>query len=317
MRVALITGITGQDGSYLAELLLDKGYKVHGTIRRASLPNLSRLEGIESRLQLHWGDLTDGTALSRIMSEVKPDEVYNLGAMSDVSVSFQMPEYTGDVTGLGAARLLEAVRQGNGQTRFYQAGSSEMFGMNPDVPTNEESTFVPGSPYAIAKAYAYHMTRNYREAYGMFAANGILFNHESERRGVGFVTQKIVAGLAGVLAGRTEKVVLGNLDAKRDWGHARDYVRAMHAILQQDDPEDFVIATGHAYTVRDFLDRAFERVGLDWQRYVTTDPSLCRPLDPPILLGDASKARRVLGWEPEVGFDELVALMVDHALRGT
>jgi len=317
VRVALITGITGQDGSYLAELLLDKGYKVHGTIRRASLPNLSRLEGIESRLQLHWGDLTDGTALSRIMSEVKPDEVYNLGAMSDVSVSFQMPEYTGDVTGLGAARLLEAVRQGNGQTRFYQAGSSEMFGMNPDVPTNEESTFVPGSPYAIAKVYAYHMTRNCREAYGMFAANGILFNHESERRGAGFVTQKIVTGLAGVLAGRTEKVVLGNLDAKRDWGHARDYVRAMHAILQQDDPEDFVIATGHAYTVRDFLDRAFERVGLDWQRYVTTDPSLCRPLDPPILLGDASKARRVLGWEPEVGFDELVALMVDHALRGT
>ena len=317
MRVALITGITGQDGSYLAELLLEKGYEVHGTIRRASLPNLSRLEGIESRLHLHWGDLTDGTALLRIMREVKPDEVYNLGAMSDVSVSFQMPEYTGDVTGLGAARLLEAVRQENGQTRFYQAGSSEMFGMNPDVPTNEEGAFVPGSPYAIAKVYAYHMTRNYREAYGMFTANGILFNHESERRGVGFVTQKIVTGLADVLAGRAEKIVLGNLDTKRDWGHARDYVRAMHAILQQDDPEDFVVATGHAYTVRDFLDRAFERVGLDWQRYVTTDPSLCRPLDPPILLGDASKARRVLGWEPEVGFDELVALMVDHALRGT
>jgi len=224
---ALVTGVNGQDGSYLAELLLAKGYEVHGTVRRASLPNMARLEGIRDQLILHWGDLSDGTGLARVLHEVVPDEVYNLGALSDVAVSFDTPEYSGNVTGLGCARLLELIRQVNPETRFYQAGSSEMFGMNPEVPTSETAAFHPASPYAAAKVYAHHMTVNYREAYGMFAANGILFNHESERRGVEFVTRKITLGLADIVAGRADRLVLGNLDAKRDWGHARDFVQAM------------------------------------------------------------------------------------------
>jgi GDPmannose 4,6-dehydratase len=312
---ALIVGVNGQDGSYLADLLLEKEYEVHGTVRRSSVPSLERLGGIRDRLTLHWADLTDASSLSRVVNEVRPDEIYNLGAMSDVGVSFDVPEYAGDVTGLGCTRLLEITRQVVPEARFYQAGSSEMFGLNPDVPTNEESEFQPASPYACAKVYAYQMTALYRESYGMFAANGILFNHESPRRGVDFVTRKITRGLADIVRGRATTITLGNLEAERDWGHAKDYVRAMHLILQAGEPSDYVIATGETYSVREFLEAAFGHVGLDWRDHVVTDPALLRPLDPPVLLGDASKAHRELGWKPEVGFDDLVRLMVEADLE--
>lgn len=311
---ALITGINGQDGSYLAELLLSKGYEVHGTIRRASLPNLARLDGFKDEIQLHWGDLTDGSTLARTVHEVAPDEVYNLAALSDVRVSFDTPEYSGNVTGLGCTRLLELVHQVRPDAKFYQAGSSEMFGMNPNVPTSETDQFHPASPYAAAKVYAHHMTVNYRESYDMFACNGILFNHESERRGIEFVTRKITLGLRDIVRGLSTSLVLGHLDSSRDWGHARDYVEAMHLMLQADEPDDYVISTGYTYTVRDFLDASFGYVGLDWHDYVTTDPKFYRPVDPPVLLGDSRKARAVLGWKPKVQFAELVKLMVESDL---
>jgi GDPmannose 4,6-dehydratase len=314
-RRALITGITGQDGSYLAELLLAKGYEVHGIIRRSSSFNTGRIDHLytdphdpTSRLFLHYGDLMDPTAIARIVEEASPDEVYHLGAQSHVRVSYDIPEYTGNVTALGTTRLLEAIRETEmTTTRFYQASSSEMFGMNPDVPTNERSEFRPASPYAAAKVYAYWMAVNYREAYGMFACNGILFNHESERRGETFVTRKIVRGIADILSGGTGLIHLGRLDTRRDWGHAADYVEAMWLMMQADEPDDFVIATGEAHSVEDFLQEAFEYVGLDWRDHV-------RPVDPPVLLGDASKARERLGWTPRVSFRELVRSMVDAEL---
>jgi GDPmannose 4,6-dehydratase len=318
---ALITGITGQDGSYLAELLLSKGYEVHGIIRRSSSFNTGRLDHLYrdphergSRLFLHYGDLIDSSVLSRIMREVAPEEVYHLGAQSHVRVSFDMPEYTGNVTALGTTRLLEAIREEGVPARFYQASSSEMFGTNPDVPTSERSPFFPASPYAAAKVYGYWMAVNYREAYGLFCANGILFNHESERRGETFVTRKITRGLAQILAGEVDVIYLGRLDTRRDWGHAADYVEAMWLMMQADEADDYVIATGEAHSVSDFLEEAFSYVGLDWEPYVQQDPRYFRPIDPPILVGDASKARDRLGWEPRVSFSELVHSMVDAEL---
>jgi GDPmannose 4,6-dehydratase len=318
---ALVTGITGQDGSYLAELLLSKDYEVHGIIRRSSSFNTGRLDHLyrdphdpDSRLFLHYGDLLDSSVVSRIVREVAPDEVYHLGAQSHVRVSFDIPEYTGDVTALGTTRLVEAIREEGSPARFYQASSSEMFGTNPEVPCNEESRFSPASPYAAAKVYAYWMSVNYREAYGMYCANGILFNHESERRGETFVTRKIVRGLIDIMTGRAEAIHLGRLDRRRDWGHAADYVEAMWLMLQADEPEDFVIATGEAHSVQDFLDEAFGYVGLDWTPYVREDPRYFRPVDPPLLVGDASKAREKLGWVPRVSFQELVRSMVDAEL---
>ena len=318
---ALITGITGQDGSYLAELLLSKGYEVHGIIRRSSSFNTGRLDHLYrdphergSRLILHYGDLIDSSVLSRIMREVAPEEVYHLGAQSHVRVSFDMPEYTGNVTALGTTRLLEAIREEGVPARFYQASSSEMFGTNPDVPTSERSPFFPASPYAAAKVYGYWMAVNYREAYGLFCANGILFNHESERRGETFVTRKITRGIAQILAGEVDVIYLGRLDTQRDWGHAADYVEAMWLMMQADEPDDYVIATGEAHSVSDFLEEAFSYVGLDWDPHVRQDPRYFRPIDPPILVGDASKARDRLGWEPRVSFRELVRSMVDAEL---
>jgi len=318
---ALITGITGQDGSYLAESLLSKGYEVHGIIRRSSSFNTGRLDHLYrdphergSRLFLHYGDLIDSSVLSRIMREVEPEEVYHLGAQSHVRVSFDMPEYTGNVTALGTTRLLEAIREEGVPARFYQASSSEMFGTNPDVPTSERSPFFPATPYAAAKVYGYWMAVNYREAYGLFCANGILFNHESERRGETFVTRKITRGLAQILAGEVDVIYLGRLDTQRDWGHAADYVEAMWLMMQADEADDYVIATGEAHSVSDFLDEAFSYVGLDWEPHIRQDPRYFRPIDPPILVGDASKARARLGWEPRVSFRELVRSMVDAEL---
>ena len=318
---ALITGITGQDGSYLAESLLSKGYEVHGIIRRSSSFNTGRLDHLYrdphergSRLFLHYGDLIDSSVLSRIMREVEPEEVYHLGAQSHVRVSFDMPEYTGNVTALGTTRLLEAIREEGVPARFYQASSSEMFGTNPDVPTSERSPFFPATPYAAAKVYGYWMAVNYREAYGLFCANGILFNHESERRGETFVTRKITRGLAQILAGEVDVIYLGRLDTQRDWGHAADYVEAMWLMMQADEADDYVIATGEAHSVSDFLDEAFSYVGLDWEPHIRQDPRYFRPIDPPILVGDASKARDRLGWEPRVSFRELVRSMVDAEL---
>jgi GDPmannose 4,6-dehydratase len=318
---ALITGITGQDGSYLTELLLSKDYEVHGIIRRSSSFNTGRIDHLYQdphepggHLFLHYGDLIDSSVLSRIVREVAPHEVYHLGAQSHVRVSFDIPDYTGNVTGLGTTRLLEAIREEGMPAKFYQASSSEMFGTNPDVPTTELSQFFPASPYAAAKVYAYWMAVNYREAYGMFCTNGILFNHESERRGETFVTRKIARGLADILAGRADAIYLGRLDTKRDWGHAADYVQAMWLMMQADEPEDYVIATGEVHSVEDFLVEAFGYVGLDWQPYVREDPRYFRPVDPPILVGDASKARAKLGWKPQVSFTELVRSMVDAEL---
>lgn len=324
MKRALITGITGQDGSYLAELLLAKGYEVHGIIRRASTFNTERIDHLyrdphdpDARLHLHYGDLTDATGLRRLVEQVCPDEVYNLGAQSHVRVSFDEPEYTADVGALGTLRLLECVRdytaRAGGVVRCYQAGSSEMFGSTAP-PQSERTPFHPRSPYAVGKIAAHWFAVNYREAYGMYVCNGILFNHESPRRGETFVTRKITRAVGRIKFGLEDKLYLGNLDAKRDWGYAGDYARAMWAMLQQPEPGDFVVATGAAYSVREFLERAFGRVGLDWRDYVETDPRYFRPAEVDYLLGDASKARTMLGWEPEVGFDELVAMMVDSDL---
>ena len=323
---ALITGITGQDGSYLAELLLDKGYEVHGVIRRTSTFNTDRIDHIYvdphaegAKLFLHYGDLNDGTMLRRILEQVEPNEVYNLGAQSHVRVSFDSPEYTVDTVAMGALRLLEAIRdyqqRTSNEVRFYQAGSSEMFGKVQHVPQSEETPFYPRSPYSCAKVYAHWQTINYRESYDMFATNGILFNHESPRRGETFVTRKITRAVARIVAGQQKKLYLGNLDSKRDWGYAKDYVRAMWLMLQQGKPDDFVIATGETYSIREFLDIAFEYVGLDWNDYVAFDERYLRPAEVDLLIGDPSKAKKVLGWQPEISFDGLVKLMVDSDLE--
>jgi GDPmannose 4,6-dehydratase len=321
MKKALITGITGQDGSYLAELLLSKGYHVWGVIRRSSSFNTGRIDHIdqdphdpEPKLKLVHGDLNDASSLNRIVRMVEPDEIYNLGAQSHVRVSFDVPEYTGEVTGLSATRLLEAIRESGIQTKFYNASSSEMFGSAP-APQSEQTTFWPRSPYAAAKVYAHWMTVNYREGYGMFACNGILFNHESPRRGETFVTRKITMAVARIKLGKQEKLFLGNLDARRDWGFAGDYVEAMWKMMQQDKPDDYVIATGETYSVRDFLEEAFGYAELKWQDHVEIDPRYFRPTEVDLLQGDASKARRELGWKPRVGFKALVHMMVDADMQ--
>ncbi len=316
MKRALITGITGQDGSYLAEQLLGKGYEVHGIVRRSSSFNRERIEHIragqeyESRLILHYGDLSDSSRLVRLVYEIEPTEVYNLGAQSHVRVSFDCPELTNDVTGMGTVRLLEAIRDTGISPRFYQASSSEMFGSTPP-PQNESTTFHPRSPYAVAKVMAYGITVNYRESYGMHASNGILFNHESERRGESFVTRKITTALAEIHLGLRESLTLGNLDAKRDWGYAPDYTEAMWLMLQQDQPDDYVIATGEMHSVRDFLNAAGKHLNLDWQKHVEIDPRFFRPAEVDALCGDPTKARERLGWEPKTSFEELVRIMVD------
>ncbi|MBL1066642.1 GDP-mannose 4,6-dehydratase [Streptomyces sp. 7-21] len=316
-KTALITGITGQDGSYLAELLLEKGYTVHGLVRRSSSFNTERIDHIYQdpqepgrRLVLHHADLSDGVAMVNLLRDVQPDEVYNLGAQSHVRVSFDAPLYTGDVTGLGTLRLLEAIRASGIDTRIYQASSSEMFGSAPP-PQNERTPFHPRSPYGCAKVYSYWSTVNYREAYGMFAVNGILFNHESPRRGETFVTRKITRAVARIRAGLQDRLYLGNLDAVRDWGYAPEYVEAMWRMLQRDEPDDYVIATGVPASVRDFLQAAFEAAGLDWSAYVRFDPKYERPSEVHALVGDASKAEELLGWKPTVLWPELAALMVD------
>lgn len=323
---ALITGITGQDGSYLSELLLEKGYEVHGIIRRTSTFNTDRIDHIyvdphneNAKLLLHYGDLTDGVTLRRILEEVKPTEIYNLGAQSHVRVSFDSPEYTVDSVGMGTLRLLEAIRDYRHRTgidvRFYQAGSSEMFGKVQDIPQKETTPFYPRSPYACAKVYAHWQTVNYRESYGMFACNGILFNHESPRRGETFVTRKITRAIARIVGGHQKKLYLGNLDSKRDWGYAKDYVRAMWLMLQQDEPDDYVVATGETHSIREFLDLSFKYVNLDWHDYVEFDERYLRPAEVDLLIGDPTKAKQKLGWEPSVTFQELVALMVEADLR--
>ncbi|HTW20817.1 MAG TPA: GDP-mannose 4,6-dehydratase [Mycobacteriales bacterium] len=317
---ALITGITGQDGSYLAELLLAKGYEVHGIIRRASSFNTHRLDHLyvdahepHARLFLHFGDLTDGTRLVTLLSKVQPDEVYHLAAQTHVRVSFDEPEYTGLTTGLGTTRLLEAIRATGLATRFYQASSSEMFGAAPP-PQDETTPFHPRSPYGVAKVYSYWMARNYREAYGLFACNGILFNHESPRRGATFVTHKITRAAAAIATGQQQDLYLGNLDAVRDWGYAPEYVEAMWLMLQQDEPDDYVVATGAPYSVRDFVQFAFDHVGLDWQRHVRFDERYVRPAEADSLVGDASKAAMALGWKAMVLAPELARIMVDADL---
>lgn len=316
-RRALITGITGQDGSYLAELLLGKGYEVHGLIRRASTFNTTRIDHLYTdphaegaRLFLHYGDLSDGSRLVTLVGSIQPDEVYNLAAQSHVRVSFDEPEYTGNSTGLGSIRLLEAIRMVGLDCRYYQASSSEMFGAMPP-PQNEDTPFYPRSPYGAAKVYSYWVTRNYREGYGMFAVNGILFNHESPRRGETFVTRKITRAVARIKAGRQDKLYMGNLDAVRDWGYAPEYVDAMWRMLQHDEPTDYVVATGTSYTVRDFLQLAFDHVGLDWRNHVEFDERYLRPTEVDALVGDASRARELLGWEARVLTPELATIMVD------
>ena len=322
---ALITGITGQDGSYLSEFLLEKDYEVHGIIRRTSTFNTDRIDHLyedahnpNAKLFLHYGDLTDGTTLRRILEEVQPQEIYNLGAQSHVRVSFDSPEYTVDAVGMGTLRLLEAIRDYQKRTsievKFYQAGSSEMFGKVQAVPQQETTPFYPRSPYACAKVYAHWQTVNYRESYDLFACNGILFNHESPRRGETFVTRKITRAIARIVAGQQQKLYLGNLDAKRDWGYAKDYVRAMWLMLQQDTPDDYVVATGETHSIREFLDIAFGHVNLDWQDYVVFDPRYLRPAEVDLLMGDPSKAQTKLGWQPSVDFPGLVKLMVNADL---
>ncbi|MGN6183165.1 MAG: GDP-mannose 4,6-dehydratase [Thermoanaerobaculia bacterium] len=338
-KKALITGITGQDGSYLAELLLEKGYEVHGIVRRSSSFNTQRIDRIyqdphetDRRLLLHFGDLSDASSLNHVLRTVLPDEIYNLGAQSHVKVSFDTPEYTADVTGLGTARLLEAIRELQLRPKIYQASSSEMFGMAMEVPQHEKTMFYPRSPYGVAKVYAHWMTVNYREAYGLFAVNGILFNHESPRRGETFVSRKITRGVGRIREGLQDRLFLGNLDAKRDWGFAKDYVEAMWMMLQQPEPEDYVVATGTTHTVREFCTLAFARAGLsiEWQGtglfekgvergtnrvLVEIDPRYLRPTEVDLLLGDATKARTKLGWTPRTSFEQLVDLMVDHDLE--
>jgi len=317
MPIALITGITGQDGSYLADLLLEKGYEVHGLIRRSSSFNTDRLDHLyrdpheAQKFFLHYGDLSDSVSVMSLLQEIRPDEVYNLAAQSHVRVSFDIPEYTGDVTAIGALRVLEGIRKIGLKTRFYQASSSEMFGLVQAVPQSESTPFYPRSPYAAAKVYAHWITVNYRESYNMFACSGILFNHESPRRGETFVTRKITRAVARIKAGIQEKLYLGNLDAKRDWGYAREYVEAMWLMLQQDHPDDYVIATGETHTVREFLEESFQHVGLDWEKYVEFDQRYLRPAEVDLLIGDPSKAKKQLGWEPKIKFKELVQIMVD------
>ncbi len=322
-KTALVTGITGQDGSYLAELLLGKGYEVHGVVRRASTMNRGRIDHLQhgspahpegSRFVLHYGDMTDSGGLNRLVKTVKPDEIYNLAAQSHVGISFDQPEYTGDADGLGTTRLLEAVRTMGLPTRFYQASTSEMFGATPP-PQSESSAFHPRSPYAVAKVYAHWMTVNYREAHHLYACSGILFNHESPRRGENFVSRKVTRGIAQILAGKADKLRLGNLEAKRDWGHARDYVEAMWLMLQHDEPDDFVIATGVMRSVRDFVVAAFGAAGMDWQQYVVTDEAYLRPAEVNELRGDASKAAKQLGWRPHTTFEDLVGEMLENDMR--
>ncbi len=321
MPKALLTGITGQDGSYLVEFLMSKGYEVHGIIRRASTFNTGRLDHVYvdphapgARLFLHYGDLSDGGQLTNLIYNVQPDEIYHLGAQSHVRVSFDIPEYTGDITGLGTTRILEALHRAGGKARYYQASSSEMFGAT-KPPQNEKSSFYPRSPYGAAKVYSYWMAVNYREAYGMFASNGILFNHESPRRGETFVTRKITRAIAGIKAGKQQELFLGNLDARRDWGFAYEYVQAMWLILQHDRGDDFVVGTGQSNSVKDFLVEAFAYAGLDWKEHVRIDPKYYRPTEVEDLVADFSKARKLLGWEPKVTFRELVRIMVDADLE--
>lgn len=324
-KVGLITGITGQDGSYLSELLISKGYEVHGIVRRASTFNTERIDHLyadphlnRAGVRLHYGDLTDGTGLRRVIEQVQPDEIYNLGAQSHVAVSFQQPEYTADVDGLGTLRLLEAVRDYGERIgkapRFYQAGTSEMFGASPP-PQSENTPFYPRSPYAAAKVYAHWQTINYREAYGLYASNGILFNHESERRGETFVTRKVTRAATRIKVGLQKKVYLGNLDSRRDWGHAQDYVEAMWRMLQQEAPDDFVVATGESHSVRDFVECVFGRLQLDWEEYVEIDPRYFRPTEVEYLHGDPAKANRILGWTPKVGFAQLVERMIAYDME--
>jgi GDPmannose 4,6-dehydratase len=316
-KKALITGITGQDGSYLAELLLEKGYEVHGLVRRSSSFNTWRIDHIREQLVLHYGDLVDQNSLVRTLETVEPEEVYNLAAQSHVKVSFEMPEYTTDVTAIGVLRVLDAVRDLGLKTRVYQAGSSEMFGLVQETPQTEKTPFHPRSPYACSKVFGHWMSVNYRESYGMHVSNGILFNHESPRRGENFVTRKITMGVAAIKQGRAKELRLGNLDAKRDWGFALDYVDAMWRMLQQDKPGDYVIATGETHSVREFCAEAFSHVGLNWKDFVKVDAKYFRPAEVDVLLGDASKARSVLGWEPKVTFKELARLMVEADLEVT
>ncbi|MDC3386435.1 GDP-mannose 4,6-dehydratase [Gammaproteobacteria bacterium] len=325
MKKALITGITGQDGSYLAELLLDKGYEVHGIIRRSSSFNTERIAHIfedihnpNPKLKLHYGDLTDASRLEKIIEITEPDEVYNLAAQSHVKISFDEPVYTAETVGMGALKMLEAIRNvsgGSQRIKIYQASSSEIFGKVKEVPQNEETPFYPRSPYACAKVHAFHQIVNYREAYDMHASNGILFNHESPRRGETFVTRKITRGLARIIAGVDKKLYLGNLDAKRDWGYAKDFVEAMWLILQQKEPDDYVIATGKTWSVKDFLDKAFAVVNMDWKDYVVFDERYLRPTEVDMLIGDSSKAKHKLGWEAKTSFDELVKIMVESDLK--
>lgn len=318
MKKALITGITGQDGSYLAEFLLEKDYEVHGIIRRASSFNTGRIEHLYRdphingvRLFLHYGDISDSTNLIKLLYRIQPHEVFHLASQSHVRVSFDIPEYTGDVTALGTIRILEAIRETGLEAKFYQASSSEMYGKVQEVPQRESTAFHPRSPYAVAKLYAYWATINYRESYGLFGCNGILFNHESPRRGETFVTRKITRAVAAIKAGLQEKLFLGNLDARRDWGYAKEYVEAMWLMLQQEQPDDYVIATGEAHSVREFLEEAFAYAGLDWRDYVEIDPKYYRPSEVDLLVGDASKANRTMGWQPTTTFKSLVSLMVD------
>jgi GDPmannose 4,6-dehydratase len=318
MKKALVTGITGQDGSYLAELLLSKGYEVFGLVRRSSSFNTERIDHLYKdpheegvRLRLIYGDLNDASSLNQIVRSVQPDEIYNLGAQSHVRVSFDIPEYTAEVSGLGCVRLLEAIRESGLSCRFYQASSSELYGKVVETPQRETTPFYPRSPYACAKAYAYYITVNYRESYGLHASNGILFNHESPRRGGTFVTRKVTRAAAHIKFGLQDKLFLGNLEAKRDWGFAGDYVEGMWLMLQQDEPDDYVLATGETHSVRELLDAAFSALDLDWTKYVEIDPRYFRPAEVDLLLGDASKARAKLGWQPRVGFSELVKMMVD------
>lgn len=317
-KKALITGITGQDGSYLAELLLKKGYEVHGIKRRSSSFNTGRIDAIlpelhdrDARLFLHFGDLADSTSLIKLLFGLQPDEIYHLGAQSHVRVSFDLSEYTGDITGLATTRLLEAIRESGIKTKFYQASSSEMFGNSDEIPQSETTSFKPCSPYGCAKLYSYWMVRTYRDSYNLFACNGILFNHESPRRGETFVSRKISRAVARIKAGFQDKLYLGNLDAKRDWGYAPEYVEAMWLMLQQTDPDDYVIATGETHSVREFVELAFDYVGLDWKKYVEVDPRYFRPAEVHVLQGNVAKAKAQLGWKPKVRFEQLVKLMVD------
>ena len=318
MKKALITGITGQDGSYLAELLLEKGYEVHGIIRRASTFNTARIDHLYAdphingvRMFLHYGDLSDSVNLVKLLYNLAPDEIYHLGAQSHVRVSFDIPEYTSDVTALGTIRILEAIREARLRSRFYQASSSEMFGKAQTVPQNERTPFWPRSPYGVAKVFSYWATVNYRESYGLHASNGILFNHESPRRGETFVTRNITRAVAAIKQGLQSELFLGNLEAKRDWGYAPEYVEAMWRMLQQDNGDDFVIATGETHTVREFVEAAFEAANLDWKKYVKHDPRYERPAEVDLLIGDSAKAKNILGWEPKVRFKDLVRIMVD------